>query len=62
MVPASYFQKGIELDGRKAFLFFGFMVLVWSIFWQGAFRIAAVRRSAQTNGNSPAASGLLVAL
>lgn len=50
------------MDGRKAFLFFGFMVLIWSIFWQGAFRIAAVRRAASQDGGSPAASGLLVAL
>lgn len=45
------------MDQRKAFLFFGFMVLVWSIFWQGAFRVIALRYP-----DSPAAKGLLVCL
>lgn len=50
------------MNQRKAFLFFGFMVLVWSIFWQGAGRIIAVRRTASTENGSPAARGFLVAL
>lgn len=45
------------MDQRKAFLFFGFMVLVWSIFWQGALRIIALR-----NSHSPVARGLLVSI
>jgi hypothetical protein len=45
------------MDQRKAFLFFGFMVLVWSVFWQGALRVIALR-----NAQSPAARGLLVSL
>lgn len=49
------------MDQRRAFLFFGFMILVWTIFWNGAIRVAAVRYSAN-NGGSPAASGLLVAI
>lgn len=45
------------MDQRKAFLFFGFMVLVWSVFWQGALRVIALRYP-----NSAAARGLLVTL
>lgn len=44
------------MDQRRAFLFFGFMVLVWTIFWQGALRTIALR-----NAHHPAARGLLVA-
>lgn len=42
------------MDQRKAFLFFGFMVLVWSIFWNGALRLIAIKHP-----NSPLARGLL---
>lgn len=45
------------MDQRKAFIMFGFWVLVWSVFWQGAIRTIAMRYS-----NSPAAQGALVAL
>lgn len=45
------------MDQRKAFLFFGFMVLVWSVFWQGALRTIALR-----NPDSAWAKGLLVSL
>jgi len=45
------------VDQRKAFLFFGFMVLVWSVFWQGALRVIALKYP-----NSPMAKGLLVSL
>lgn len=45
------------MDQRKAFLFFGVMVLVWTVFWQGAIRVIALRYS-----HHPAARGLLVAV
>jgi hypothetical protein len=45
------------VDQRKAFLFFGFMVLVWSVLWQGAIRLIALRYP-----NSPAAKGILISL
>ena len=45
------------MDQRKAFLFFGFMVLVWSVFWQGALRVFMLRHA-----DHPAARGGLVAL
>lgn len=45
------------MDQRRAFLFFGLMVLVWSIFWQGALRVIALR-----NSQSPIARGLLVSI
>lgn len=45
------------MDQRKAFLFFGFMVLVWSVFWQGALRTIALRHA-----DSPTARGLLVSI
>lgn len=49
------------MDQRKAFLFFGFMILVWTVFWNVSLRTLAVRRDAQT-GDSPALRGLLVAI
>lgn len=49
------------MDQRKAFLFFIFMVLVINVFWHTAIRIAAVHYAAR-KGDSPAASGLLVAV
>jgi len=49
------------MDQRKAFFFFGLMVLIWSVFWNGAFRVLSVRRAAN-HGESPAASGLLMVL
>lgn len=45
------------MDQRKAFLFFGLMVLVWSVFWQGALRVIALRFP-----ESPIGRGLLVSL
>ena len=49
------------MDQRKAFFFFGFMVLVWSIFWHGAIRMIAIRHAAkQPNKESAAVSGLLI--
>jgi len=49
------------MDQRRAFLFFGFMILIWTIFWNTGIRLAAVRWAAN-HGESPAASGLLVAI
>lgn len=49
------------MNQRKAFLFLGFVILAWSIFWHGAIRIVATRYAAK-KGESPAASGLLVAV
>lgn len=49
------------MNQRKAFLFLGLTILAWSIFWHGAIRIIAVRYAAK-KGDSPAASGLLVAV
>jgi hypothetical protein len=48
------------MDQRKAFFFFGLMVLVWSVFWHGAIRVIATRHAAKKGGDSPAMSGLLV--
>jgi len=48
------------MDQRKAFFFFGFMILVWTVFWNGAIRIIAVRFDDKKQGGSPAARGLLV--
>lgn len=45
------------MSARRAFLFGGFMVLVWSVFWQGALRAVALRYS-----DSPAAKGLIITL
>lgn len=45
------------MNARRAFLFMGFMVLVWSVFWQGAIRAIALR-----NSDSPVAKGALVNL
>ena len=49
------------MDQRRAFLFFGFMILIWTIFWNTGIRIAATRYTVM-KGDSPAASGLLVAI
>lgn len=46
------------MDSRKAFLFSGVVILAWVVFWHGALRIVALRRTANTG--SPAARGLLV--
>lgn len=46
---------------RRAFLFFGLMVLVWTIFWNVGLRTVAIRANAKT-GDSPAFRGLLVAV
>lgn len=59
--PIPAFFIGSKMDQRKAFLFFGFMILIWTIFWNVGLRTLAVRRAAQT-GNSPALQGLLVAV
>ena len=45
------------MDQRKAFLFFGFTVLVWMIFWTGAIRAIALKHP-----DHPAARGVLVAV
>lgn len=45
------------MNPRKAFFFFGFMVLVWSIFWQGAIRVWSLRHS-----DSNWAKGMLINL
>lgn len=49
------------MDQRKAFFMFGLMILVWTIFWNVGIRVAATRYAAK-KGESPAASGLLVAI
>ena len=49
------------MDQRRAFLFFGFMILVWTVFWNVGLRTLAVRQDART-GDSPALRGLLVAI
>lgn len=49
------------MDQRKAFFFFGVMILVWTIFWNTSIRIVATRWAAK-KGTSPAASGLLIAI
>jgi hypothetical protein len=36
-------KESIMSNQKRLFLFFGFMVLLWSIFWQGALRIFAMR-------------------
>ena len=62
MTPVSVFKmKRGEMDQRKAFFMFGFMILVWTVFWNGALRTIATRHAAK-KGESPAASGLLVVL
>lgn len=48
------------MDQRKAFFFFGFAILVWTVFWNGAIRVIAVRQDARKDGGSPAARGLLI--
>lgn len=50
------------MDQRRAFLMFGLWVLAWTIFWNGAIRISAVRQAARKGNDSPALSGLLVAV
>lgn len=53
------------MDQRKAFLFFGFMILVWTVFWNTSLRVAAVKKNAGSEGDSrvsAALRGLLVAV
>lgn len=56
------FRLGENVDQRKAFLYFGFLVLLWSVFWQGSLRIIATRRTMKSETGSPAARGALIAL
>lgn len=48
------------MDQRRAFLFFGFMILVWTIFWNVGIRVVAARRNAEKD--SPFWRGLNVAV
>lgn len=50
------------MDQRKAFFFLGITILAWTIFWNTAIRIAATRHASKKGGDSPALSGLLVAV
>lgn len=49
------------MDQRKAFFWFGFLILVWTVFWNGAIRIIALRHDANSGG-SAVSRGLMVLL
>jgi hypothetical protein len=49
------------MDQRKAFLFFGFMVLVWMVFWNVALRTWIGKRIIE-HEDTPAFEGLAVAI
>lgn len=50
------------MDQRKAFFWFGFLILVWTVFWNGAIRIIALRHDAKSPSGSPASRGAMVLL
>lgn len=49
------------MNQKKAWLFFGFAVLFWTVFWNVSLRTVAVRKNAQS-GDSPALRGLMIAV